>query len=253
MLDSMIKNEDKLKEMLSLQNAFNAATNGPDWNVTGVSKEGKEIDWFLCINMESGEAIDSTPYKHWKSIENEVNWANINIELTDIWHFILSQVIVSGYSLDSLLDKVKDHINLNGLEIHNYKHLNNVLRNIQFISNASMDNVGLFMKDPYSKEDLESYKLYVVISEFIRACYVANLPFDELYSLYIMKNCLNGFRQTNGYKEDTYIKNWIGMDGKTYEDNVMCQEIWESLENQNYNNLMNELQKYYDDMVLRLS
>ena len=38
----------------------------------------------------------------------------------------------------------------------------------------------------------------------------AGLDFDNLYSAYVGKNVLNFFRQDNGYKDGTYVKNWAG-------------------------------------------
>ena len=36
------------------------------------------------------------------------------------------------------------------------------------------------------------------------------MTYDELFSLYIGKNVLNGFRQNNGYKSGEYRKLWQG-------------------------------------------
>ena len=46
--------------------------------------------------------------------------------------------------------------------------------------------------------------------------------FYVVTKLYIGKNCLNQFRQDNGYKEGHYIKVWNGK-----EDNVVMVEILE--------------------------
>jgi len=41
-----------------------------------------------------------------------------------------------------------------------------------------------------------------------------------LYKRYVIKNQLNTFRQKNGYKDGSYIKNWDGV-----EDNVIAFDI----------------------------
>ena len=43
-----------------------------------------------------------------------------------------------------------------------------------------------------------------------------DMPFDELYEIYIGKNVLNMFRQDNGYKEGTYNKVWNGREDNEY-------------------------------------
>ena len=50
------------------------------------------------------------------------------------------------------------------------------------------------------------------------------MPFDELYEIYVGKNVLNMFRQDNGYKEGTYNKVWNGR-----EDNEHLIELLEEI------------------------
>jgi hypothetical protein len=67
-----------------------------------------------------------------------------------------------------------------------------------------------------------------MVKEFFKTCKYANLSFDELHSMYIMKATLNKFRQDNGYAAGTYVKIW---DGK--EDNVICKDLWNMLSSEN--------------------
>ena len=48
----------------------------------------------------------------------------------------------------------------------------------------------------------------------------ADLDFESLYTAYVGKNVLNFFRQDNGYKAGTYVKNWAGR-----EDNEHLVEL----------------------------
>ena len=48
---------------------------------------------------------------------------------------------------------------------------------------------------------------------------------DELYRQYVGKNVLNFFRQDNGYKEGTYVKQWSGR-----EDNEHLVEVMNALD-----------------------
>ena len=51
------------------------------------------------------------------------------------------------------------------------------------------------------------------------------MSLDDLYVAYVGKNVLNFFRQDNGYKEGTYIKNWAGR-----EDNEHLVELVQQLD-----------------------
>ena len=48
---------------------------------------------------------------------------------------------------------------------------------------------------------------------------------DSLYSAYVGKNVLNFFRQDNGYKDGSYVKNWAGK-----EDNEHLVELVAALD-----------------------
>ncbi|MBD3799819.1 MAG: dUTP diphosphatase [Epsilonproteobacteria bacterium] len=75
----------KLLSMLQLQQQLNDSTNGLGWE-KGVTQEGKRINWRRCIYMESAEMIDSFGWKHWKSITQPTDYANLQIEIVDVWH-----------------------------------------------------------------------------------------------------------------------------------------------------------------------
>ena len=60
----------KIEEMYKLQDKLNRDTNGAEWATSGMTKEGREINWLRCIYMETAEAIDSMNWKHWKDINS---------------------------------------------------------------------------------------------------------------------------------------------------------------------------------------
>ncbi len=41
--------------------------------------------------------VDSFSWKHWKSINQEPDWDNLQIEVVDVWHFIMS-LAIENYS-----------------------------------------------------------------------------------------------------------------------------------------------------------
>lgn len=84
---------NKIKAMFELQNTLNNNTNGVKWH-EGTTKEGRAINWNRCIFMEVAEAIESIgSWKHWKDLNAKTDYENIKIELTDIFHFLLSKQI----------------------------------------------------------------------------------------------------------------------------------------------------------------
>ena len=84
---------EKITQMLNLQQSLNDDTNGIGWE-NGVNKNGKLISWKRCIYMECAELIDSFAWKHWKSINAPTNEDNLRVEVVDIWHFLMSLMLL---------------------------------------------------------------------------------------------------------------------------------------------------------------
>ena len=204
---------DKILQMLLLQQQLNDATNGEGWE-KGVTKNGKLIDWKRCAYLECAELIESYPWKHWKNIDAKPDYANIQIEAVDIWHFIMSQ----------------------GLEDYKMKKLGNIQDLAEKIS--TLPNFDTFLEEftPTTKDYYEQINIVEnlmrtifcddstekLMEAFIEVAIQSGLNLDALYILYIGKNILNQFRQDHGYKEGTYIKIWNGE-----EDNVVMQRVLE--------------------------
>ena len=224
---------NKILLMVELQNKLNDATNGKEW-VNGITKNNKTINWRRCIYMESAEMIDSFPWKHWKSIEQEPDWHNHQIEVVDVWHFIISLVIEESLKQDSStsLEDIAD-------KISNSDSFEKIINNGEYFSDIDtvLENVENLMRISLSKESLD---LNALISEFFELVSISGLNIDSLYRLYVGKNILNQFRQDNGYKNGTYVKIW-----NNKEDNVVMKEIWENSSNLTPELLYEELTKVY--------
>jgi len=190
-----------IEQMFTLQNELNNHTNGEMW-VGGLTKENRQISWYRCIYMEAAEAIDSFNWKHWKNINVEPDWANIKVELVDIWHFVMSEAIRVGdpsyanqYEEIDVAGDLDPEILLQTLE----KILAlSVQAKIENNENAIRETTDLF---------------FVALSGI-------GMDTAELYKRYVVKNQLNTFRQQNGYKDGSYIKTWGGV-----EDNVVAFNI----------------------------
>ncbi len=205
---------DKILLMLQLQNQLNEATNGEDWT-KGVTKNGRKINWRRCIYMECAEMIDSFSWKHWKSLNQEADWANLQIEVVDVWHFIMS-LAIEHYSL-TLRGGIEDlAIDISSSQEFVLDEEDNEEFGDQEEVIEKVENI---MRLVLSEDELE---LEWLIVEFFELVEMSGLDMKSLYKLYVGKNILNQFRQDNGYKEGTYKKVWNGE-----EDNVVMKRIWE--------------------------
>jgi dimeric dUTPase (all-alpha-NTP-PPase superfamily) len=202
---------DKILQMLKLQQQLNDATNGEGWE-QGITKNGKVIDWKRCTYLECAELIESYPWKHWKNIDAEPDYANIKIEAVDIWHFIMSQGL-EDYKIKNLgsIEKLADDINA----LPNFASFDAQIVPTEKNYYEQIATVEELMRVIFSNESTTK-----MMESFIDVAIQSGLNLDALYELYVGKNILNQFRQDHGYKEGTYIKLWNGK-----EDNVIMQGI----------------------------
>ena len=219
----------KVLTMLKLQQKLNDETNGLGWE-DGLTNRGKEINWRRCIYIEGAELIDSYPWKHWKNIDASPDYANIKVELVDIWHFVMSEILrvnkkEVGLSLEELAKKIEDAIsNLETTKEDNFY--------------KEIEAIESFIGKVFC-----NFEIIDFTKSFFEICYKLDLDFDSLYKLYIGKNILNKFRQDNGYKEGTYKKLWNGK-----EDNVVMQEILNSNSHIEPNELYSRLEEAYKEL-----
>jgi hypothetical protein len=117
------------------------------------------------------------------------------MELVDIWHFVLSYYTERfGPDAASMLQNDIDHKS-------NYWNERPIRLNFdKLISEAAMGGVH--------------------IPAFMGLMHQCDLSWDEMHRQYIGKNVLNMFRQANGYKTGTYVKDWSGR-----EDNEVLIEL----------------------------
>ncbi len=224
---------EKVLEMLLLQQELNDATNGEGWEA-GKTKNGKSINWKRCIYMECAEMVDSFAWKHWKAIDADPDWANLQIEVVDVWHFIMS-LGLEDYS-QNFRGTIED-LAMRISQAPGYQKLQ-VNGELEYAEpTAIMAKVEDLILNSVNRDTLDGPKLF---EDFFELAYMSKLNLTDLYRLYVGKNILNQFRQDNGYKEGTYVKVW---DGK--EDNVVMQALWEENASLTPKLLYNALQKVY--------
>ncbi len=219
----------KLEEMFLLQKQLNDNTNGVNWEL-GRNKFDKEINWLRCIHMEVAELIESTPWKHWKNIAASSDMENIHIELVDIWHFLMSYILQET-NVPKAVSLVNTHCIYEAVELDkiDIKLMIKESEKLSYISLAiETGNMPAF-------SGVERF-----IDQFFRCCKISGLSFNWLQKIYIGKNCLNKFRQDNGYKEGTYIKVWNGK-----EDNVVMMSILEQIEDLTFEAVYSKLETSY--------
>jgi len=222
---------DKILQMLELQQELNDATNGLGWE-DGLTKNGKIIDWKRCTYLECAELIESYPWKHWKNIDARPDYANIQIEAVDIWHFIMSQGL-EDYKRGNLgsIEILANNIN----SLASFSHFSGEIKEHFKDYYEQIAVVEELMKILFCGGSTEK-----LMAAFIDVALQSGLNLDTLYTLYVGKNILNKFRQDHGYKEGTYIKIWNGE-----EDNVTMQSVLAEKSNITPEELYKALEKAY--------
>jgi len=224
---------DKALQMLQLQQQLNDATNGENWE-KGVTKNGKAINWKRCIYMECAEMVDSFAWKHWKSIHQEPDWANLQIEIVDVWHFVMS-LALQEYRND-FRGGLED-LALNISQMPSYAAL--AASKTAFAApEAVMGKIEEVMLESLRRE---GFSLETLMEHFFELVRMGALEIGALYRLYVGKNILNQFRQDHGYKEGSYVKVWNGL-----EDNAVMKTVWEENGALKPEALYAELKRRYD-------
>lgn len=179
--------------MLSLQDGMNTKVH-PQWQQQGYA-------WYRALWIECGELMDHQGYKWWKKQQADVD--QVQLEIVDIWHFGLS-MLFDGRSIDAIAADLSQKVEA---ALNTRTHTSTVL----------------LATEALALEALATKQLSV--TAFVQLLSAANMSFDQLYFAYVGKNVLNFFRQDNGYKDGSYIKQWLGR-----EDNEHLVELAASLD-----------------------
>lgn len=168
--------EAPIRAMLALQDEINTQIH-PDWR-------SQEYPWYRAIWVECAELLDHYGWKWWKHQEPDV--AQVRLELVDIWHFGLSDLLVRGVPAAriavGLCPPVADH---------------------ETRGNTFCDWVERFAGNTLQAREFD-------LAGFATLLRAGDLGFEELYRSYVGKNVLNRFRQDRGYRQGTYRKHWRG-------------------------------------------
>lgn len=188
--------KQQITEMFELQDRLNRHINR-NW-------KNADYNWPTAIMAECQEVVDQVGWKWWKQYERATPM-QINLEVVDIWHFLLSAYLECGAGTTSLVQaRIKqepDHWFI-GKPVDDA----HIIRRAQVLS-ACAGTYGVH----------EPLRMLPEFFSLMRAC---RLSFDDLEQLYRKKATLNLFRLDNGYRSNQYVKDWLGE-----EDNVYLEKI----------------------------
>ncbi|MDE0853985.1 MAG: dUTP diphosphatase [Nevskia sp.] len=188
-------------EMLRLQADVNSKID-PAWLQA-------RYPYMRAVLVETTEAMDHHGWKWWS--KQTMNLEQLRIELIDIWHFALSQLLLDhGGDLAKAADEVE-------------------------ASWGNSDVADTLFDQPAPKNLLECLERMAGLAAFRqfsvplfrRIMDDCGLSFEDLFRSYVAKNVLNHFRQDHGYKAGVYRKVWGGR-----EDNEHLAEVVAGLREQ---------------------
>ena len=195
---------EQASTMLTLQMSMNEKVD-PDWVAA-------RYPYLRAVAIEGAEAIEHHGWKWWKKQEKDL--PQLQMELIDIWHFILSEILLrNSGNLDASLAAL-----------------------MILLDSANTQKIIDFDDQQYSIDELDlltKLELLIALSvvrrielnlfqSIMSKCQIGWL---DLYRQYVGKNVLNMFRQDHGYKDGSYQKIWNGR-----EDNEYLVEIINSLD-----------------------
>lgn len=204
--------KQQIVDMLALQEQINTQVHD-QWR-------DQHFEWYRAIWIESAELLDHYGWKWWKKQTPDLS--QVQLELVDIWHFALSMALQQSRDHEAIGHKLADGLSQ---------------------AAASQDGFA---------KTLESFVSEVVgrqtfnVERFAQLLSLAELSFDQLYSMYVGKNVLNRFRQDHGYQEGTYQKLWQGR-----EDNEHLAELLEKGRNISLDQGVSFSGWLYDQLQLR--
>lgn len=188
--------------MLSLQSSMNAKVD-ENWVQA-------RYPYLRAVAIEGAEAIEHHGWKWWKKQEKDL--PQLQMELIDIWHFILSEILLRSthsdkdpkQELSALLDGVTTK---ESLEFDGKTYL---FHDLDLVSKLEL----LIALSVVRRIELALFANIMVDCE---------LDWTELFRQYVGKNVLNMFRQDFGYKEGTYQKMWNGREDNEYLVEIIHQ------------------------------
>lgn len=213
---SKMTEQQMIAAMYNLQDVFNKKVH-PQWEL-------QNYDWKRAIVIENAEAQDSFHWKWWR--DGTDDYENYKVELVDIWHFVMSMDMNESLEMDNMSSS---YVGLTEEPRNWDMYVEEMIVDIDEYHPAIMtrpayilDRLDHLMQATYiAAEDCETLDL---VDSTLRVWKETCGSIEDLFKLYVGKNCLNKFRQNSGYKTGEYKKLWNGI-----EDNVVMMQILDEL------------------------
>lgn len=226
--------QNKFFKMINLQNELNCKID-PNWI-------DLRRNWNRAIWLELSELLDHTPWKWWKNKHSEINYPQAQIEIVDVFHFILSKEI-EEYKLNNIsmsIEEVISDLSKTFTTIYDYaiNSFDYDFNTDEYDNNLICENIEDVVIQILNDEPdyLENY--FVLVKIF-------KMDLNILYKYYIGKHILNRFRQDYGYKEGKYIKTWYGLEDNEYLFGYLGETQSDDFEDEIYN----KLKEKYEDVI----
>jgi len=211
-----------LNQMFASQRKLNDVV-FPGW-------ETANLNWLRAIRIEAAELVDSLDWKWWKKSEND--WDNVEVELIDIIHFLVSYTLISNITdVSENFEKAKAY--------------SKTAEDVINLTEELMFNTFMAVKGSLSKRIEAINEMWVNVFSIAKTI---GVDIKDIYKKYLGKNALNYFRTTHGYKDGAYKKEWL-YKGNIVEDNVV---LWDLIKDKDFidlDELLNELESIYADTV----
>ena len=182
--------EKQITQMLSMQDAMNSRVS-ETWR-------DNDYEWYRAIWVECAEMLDHHGWKWWK--HQEIDIAQVQLELVDIFHFGLSLRLMTGKSVPKISRKLAKEVHQGTIE-------NDFKIALENLASAAVTSKAFDAK------------------ALADCMHLMDMDLDELFRQYVGKNTLNFFRQDHGYKDGSYLKIWNGK-----EDNEVLANLVNTLD-----------------------
>jgi len=204
-----------IKQTCELQDKANQVMAGGDWT-------NLNIDWVSCACAELGESYTWSGYKHWK--RQEVNLHQLGIEVIDTYHFMLSMAIEKGVCAESIFKAAFNEVSVKSRETMRALCAENLTKGesgVAVLKTRIKSSIKASLAWALSCDNNPKL-LENTAQELMLLASVVGFSDEQFLSNYLVKNCINIYRQKLGDREGKYPRMWI-FRGETIEDNQVAE------------------------------
>lgn len=167
--------QEQVTKLFQMQDQLNTYIH-PEWKT-------QEFNWDLAILDECMEIHGHLGWKWWKKDYKvgltEANKKQVQLEVIDILHFVISKNMEESWSAGYTLSAINNFIN----------------------TGDSLEQWLKYVTVQAADENID-------ISDWPQLAALVGLTEQEILETYTQKYVLNKFRQDHGYKDGSYVKEW---------------------------------------------